>query len=187
MSDRSRRLESGNCRWLALAALWLVSACTASPSTGSKPAVADPGDGEPVATTSTPEPAVEPTPPTESASPSSADELEWTLAAKPSKFSLSELGDVRLTLEVRNAGSETADASLARPLEWEVDGEPSMVLSMAFSNGLMDGKWMSLGSGESTTDARVGVAFVDAPGEHVVTAHRDGKELVRVAVTVSAK
>lgn len=132
------------------------------------------------------EPAVEPAAQRDSLPPNPAG-LTWSLTVKPSSFALSDLERVRIVLTAHNDGDETTQPLEFRPYDLQVDGEPSMALSMAFGNGLTGPKWSSLPAGESTTDERVGVAFVDAAGKHVISAHRGDEELARVTVTVRSR
>lgn len=106
---------------------------------------------------------------------------------QPSEFTLSEIGQVRVVLTARNDGSETVSPFEFRPYDLQVDGEESMALSLAFGNGVMAPRWSSLPAGESATDERIGVAFVDAAGKHVISAHRGEEQLARVTVTVRAR
>lgn len=163
--------------FLALSSLAL--ACTAPAAPISEPPVSEPTRAAPTS----PERLVEPAPPPSLPPPNPVD-LVWSLTVQPSAFALPKLERVRVVLTAHNEGDKTTHPLEFRPHDMRVDGDPSMALSVAFGNGLTGPRWSSLPGGESATDARVGVAFVDTPGKHVISAHRGDEELARVTVTV---
>lgn len=116
--------------------------------------------------------------------PPNPDGLEWSLTVEPATFALSDLGRVRILLTARNKSAETIAPFDFRPYDLRVDDESSMALSLAFGNGLVGPRWSSLPAGQSATDERVGVAFVEAAGTFSVSAHRGDEELARTTVTV---
>ena len=67
---------------------------------------------------------------------------------------------------------------------WQVDGVESMALDMAFGNGGYASSERAVAPGASITASRRGVAFVDAPGSHVVTLMHLDHELARATVRV---
>lgn len=160
--------------FLLLSPIALALACATA-----EPAVSEPARPPPT----TPERSVEPVAQTDPVQPNPAG-LEWELKVDPSTFAVSDLGQVRVSLTVRNDGADTVNPFEFRPNDLRVDGEPSMALSLAFGNGMMGPRWSSLPQGQSAADERVGVAFVDTAGEHVISAHRGDEELARVTVTV---
>lgn len=164
---------------IVLSPIVLALACRAAEPTPSEPPVTEPT--RPPATT--PERPIEPAAQPDTIPPNPAG-LEWALKVEPSAFKLSDLKRVRVVLTVRNDGTETIAPFEFRPSDLRVDGEQSFALSLAFGNGMMPPRWSSLPAGQSATDERVGVAFVDTAGEHVISAHRGDEELASVTVTV---
>lgn len=163
--------------FLLLPSIALALACTTA-----EPAVSEPTRPPPT----TPERSVEPAAQADSVQPNPAG-LEWELKVDPSAFALSDLERVRVSLTVRNDGTDTLDPLRFRPHDLRVDGEQSMALSLAFGNGITGPRWSSLPQGQSATDERVGVVFVETAGEHVISAHRAGEELARVTITVRSQ
>jgi hypothetical protein len=124
-------------------------------------------------------------PPTDEVEEAAPGSLAWTLTVEPSTFTFAEIDEVRLHIEVRNTG--TATVKPLHPWDFRVDGEPSMALSLAFGNGVRPQNWQALPPGESAVDERIGVAFVDATGEHVVSVHDGDLELARVVIHVEER
>ncbi|MCB9562485.1 MAG: hypothetical protein H6709_01560 [Kofleriaceae bacterium] len=107
----------------------------------------------------------------------------WKLEIEPATVSLADLDRVTVRYHVTNQGAAPLDAH-AYALAWQVDGVESMALDMAFGNGGYASSERAVAPGASITASRRGVAFVDAPGSHVVTLMHLDHELARATVRV---
>ena len=107
--------------------------------------------------------------------------LAWTIETQPARVTKAQLEELRIRITVTNNGTAPADAT-RHPLHFTVDGEPSTSLSLAFGNGGRSAVWKALPPGESIHDDRVGVSFVDVPGEHVIAISDGTTELARTTV-----
>lgn len=160
-------------------ALFVASACDREPREVSAPAA--PAEAE---VEKRPEaPAEEAVPPKEDDAEAApvASGLAWTIAAEPQRTKLAKLDDLRLRITVTNEGDAVANP-LATVLHFSVDGEPSISLSLAFGNGAHGKEWTALEPGKSAESSRIGVEFVDAPGDHVIVISDGTTELARTTV-----
>jgi len=112
------------------------------------------------------------------------DRAAWAIEVEPAKVRLGKLSTLKVRYRVTNRSKAPLDAR-AYVLGWQVDGVDSMALDLAFGNGGYLKTWRALPAGDSIADERQGVAFVDAPGEHVITLHHLGREIARAALRVT--
>jgi hypothetical protein len=103
---------------------------------------------------------------------------------KPPKFRLGQLDAVEIHIHAHNTGTGVVDPGRST-LELTLDGERQMALSMAFGNGGTGREWRELPPGETAHDSRIGVEFVEAAGDHVLTLSQHGHRLAHVDVKVS--
>ncbi|EDM79906.1 hypothetical protein PPSIR1_22731 [Plesiocystis pacifica SIR-1] len=110
--------------------------------------------------------------------------VSWAIELEPAVVSMAQRDELSIRYRVTNDGDATLDAS-AYGLQWKLDGEDSMVLGMAFGNGLRDGRWAALPPGASVDDRRVGLELADAPGEYTITLHHLDHEVARATLKVT--
>jgi archaellum component FlaG (FlaF/FlaG flagellin family) len=121
-------------------------------------------------------------PPTQAAS----RDITWELTSEPSsaRITMAQRGRFRLWLLARNIGRRTVDTQRDQ-LQWFINGEASMSLSMAFGNGVRDPRWSGLPAGTSVREARaMGETLFPRAGRYAITANQGGREVARLVVTV---
>lgn len=69
-------------------------------------------------------------------------------------------------------------------LEWFVNGQPSLQLSMAFGNGSRTRQWEALAPRGTVREAREGAWLVPSAGTFVFSIRMNGREVARQVVTV---
>ncbi|MBK9032584.1 MAG: hypothetical protein IPL61_14940 [Myxococcales bacterium] len=109
--------------------------------------------------------------------------ITWTLTVTPATVALARTA----TVDVRIAATNHAPVALSPardPLEFTIDGQPSMELAMAFGNGGRGGEWTLLPAGATARDRRVGMELVTTPGVHVLAIAHNGRELARATLRV---
>lgn len=110
--------------------------------------------------------------------------VRWDVRAEPTRLSMSDRGSFRLFLRATNRGTGTVRPDL-HPGHFMVNGSPSTLLDLAFSNGIMEPGWMGLSPGQSVETARaVGEGLFSAPGTYVIT-YTTGSRTSRVTVHVT--
>lgn len=122
---------------------------------------------------------------TEPATGSARDgDLEWRLQASSERLAMSERAAWRLRMVAVNRGSTTASPIETGPSSFAVNGEPSMVASLAFGNGALEPGWTSLPPGESvSTERELGESLFDAPGTYRIDlTHGTATSSVTIAV-----
>lgn len=164
-----------------LLALVLALACDSS--TTSEPAKAAKADAKPAAKVDAkPEPKPEVNAETKADAPKPG--LTWKIETEPKTLKLAELDKLRVRVSVTNDGDAPA-SPIGQVRDYEVDGERSQSLSLAFGNGGKAKIWSELPPGESADDSRIGVAFTDKAGDHtIVMTDAAGTELARTVVHV---
>lgn len=108
----------------------------------------------------------------------------WEILLEPGTVSMAKRSKLDLRYRVTNEGTDPLDAK-AYSLDWRVNGEGSMSLSLAFNNGRYPRTWHQLPPGESIEDRRVGVHIADKPGEYVITLHHLGHEVAQATLRVT--
>ena len=86
-------------------------------------------------------------------------------------------------LVARNVGSAVADTQ-RDSLEWFVNGQRSMELSMGFGNGGRTNQWAALAPGATVRESRQGAWLVPSAGTFVFSIRMNGREVARRVVTV---
>lgn len=121
-------------------------------------------------------------PPTQAAS----RDITWQLTSEPAsaRITMAQRGRFRLWMLARNIGRRTLDTQRDQ-LQWFVNGEASMSLSMAFGNGARDPRWSGLPAGTSVREAReMGESLFPRAGRYAITVNQGGREVARLVVTV---
>ncbi len=116
--------------------------------------------------------------------PPTAQTIQWQLDATPSTaISRAQRRTFRLWLVARNVGSAVADTQ-RDSLEWFVNGQRSMELSMGFGNGGRTNQWAALAPGATVRESRQGAWLVPSAGTFVFSIRMNGREVARRVVTV---
>ncbi len=103
-------------------------------------------------------------------------QFQWTIEVEPDPMRMDQRSECRVRLSVTNTGTEAAGPPLPHGLT--VNGQPSMVLTMAFGNGAMGPRWMSLPPGETVSTERAGCEhYFEAPGEYIIGFPQGGADL----------
>lgn len=106
------------------------------------------------------------------------------IEAEPHELTMAERSEFMLSLFVHNTGFEAVDPE-ASGGRWTVNGEPSIVIDLAFSNGVQPAGWSELRPDRRAHDDRqLGESLFEAPGEYEIRYQReDGTDAgVRVVV-----
>jgi hypothetical protein len=123
-----------------------------------------------------------------------ADPIAWQLAVDPSTtLPMSRRGELALWIVARNSGSHPADTRRDR-LEYLVNGQPSMMLAMAFGNGVREGRWSELAPGDTIREARgtsgdpsFGESLFPAPGDYVLELRQDGHPVADLRMQITPR
>jgi len=118
------------------------------------------------------EPPPEPAPSAEPASPSeppaAQDTLAWRLIVEPERLTMAHRADFFIHVEATNGGDETVDPQMHAGT-FEVNGETSMALELAFSNGIEPAAWSALRPGQTVRASRqMGESLFSSPGDYAI-------------------
>ena len=113
--------------------------------------------------------------------------LSWQLVAEPSALSMDQRADFRLRVVATNPGS-VVEHPIEHGMTFAVNGTPSVMLDMAFGNGLSPMTWSDLPPGATESSERgVGESLFVAPGDYEITMVIDGtSHTITVHVSASA-
>jgi hypothetical protein len=145
-------------------------------------------------TPSMPPSATSPSTPAPPAPPAAitADPIEWQLTAPVTTFAMADRGTFELWIVAHNAGTRPADTR-RDGLEYLVNGQPALVLAMAFGNGLREMRWAALPPGETLREARggpsepsIGQRLFPGPGDYDLALHQDGHAVASLHVSVTS-
>jgi len=128
----------------------------------------------------------------EAAAAAATATIAWDLTAEPSTaFPMRKRGEFELWIVARNDAPTIADTE-RNALRYEVNGQDSMMLTMAFDNGARDRRWRALPPGETLREARggsgdptFGQELFPAPGDYHLRLRRDGQVVAGLDVRVS--
>jgi hypothetical protein len=115
--------------------------------------------------------------------------IEWSLTTVPATatITMAQRRRFRLWLVARNVGASVADTQ-RDALEWTVNGQPSMALSMAFGNGVRENRWSALAPRDTVREARdMGESLFERPGVYIIALRAAGREAARITVRVRAR
>jgi hypothetical protein len=118
------------------------------------------------------------------------DPIDWELTAPTTTLPMADRGGFELWIVARNASTRPADTR-RDGLEYTVNGHPSLMLSMAFGNGLREARWTALPPGETLREARggptepgIGQGLFPAPGDYDLALRQDRRVVAALHVRV---
>lgn len=175
--------------WLTTALAGLAVACSRAPTTA---AAEDTTAGIPSAARSAAvatSAAITP-----SAAPATVGEpIEWQLTGAPATtLSMADRGTFELWIVAHNTGTVTADTQRHR-LTFQVNGNGSLSLSMAFGNGARERRWNALAPGDTVREARggstdpvFGEELFPSPGDYELAMLQGGRTVATLNVRIVA-
>lgn len=110
--------------------------------------------------------------------------VSWEMTASASSLTMAERARWRLNIAATNHGPSAVDPERHR-MSFTVNGAQSMVMDMAFGNGLRGPEWGSLPPGATARDAReLGPSLFTAPGNYDITMLYDGAPVTTLHIRV---
>lgn len=112
-------------------------------------------------------------------------DIEWRLDASATLLEMEDRADWELRTFATNRGTEPVDVLDSGVASFTVNGEPSMTLAMAFSNGISPTSWEALPPGGTADPARSGFGeeLFPEPGTYeIVMTH--GNAVVGIEIEV---
>jgi len=131
--------------------------------------------------------------PLPNAAMTSTDPIAWQLATDPPPpLPMARRGELALWIVAHNGGSRRADTRRDQ-LEYLVNGQRSLMLAMAFGNGLREERWSMLAPGDTIREARgtgsdpsFGESLFPAPGDYVLELRQGGRPVATVKMQITA-
>jgi hypothetical protein len=114
----------------------------------------------------------------------SSDRLRWRLDVTPNPMRMAQRRSCLVRVSVTNEGPRAVEPQL-HLAQFTLDGQLSMGLSLAFSNGVMDRGWSSIPPGETaTTERALCETLFPTPGVYRIGL-RQGAQTSTVVVRVT--